>query len=524
MLNTKSIKKNQTNIINNTLLDYKQNTFQPEKIINIESSKQKELVNLVKQANIDNILYNSKNIITDKEDNEENKLNTEKNESLVGGLNVKNSVQHKEFTNSIYQNKNLNLTTIIEGNKILNNEDIDILKINQNMPIIIENNKIEWNDIQNCYLFYTNNNIECTLSNENILKSILNQEHEDLLITKKYIFIISWNSQTENYEFNFINSKFTNNLDLMIRLQNFIYDTLNNFDNLTISDTYNYYDTIIIFYYQLIIFLFNNYNLYFLTCEPNKISRLYSTLSYRFSSIILKNIYKIKNNIFENNEILNKLITIRSDMLSQISFINDKLSIPSNKKDKIVSDVKISDNVSYIISENNTNSKNSSNSDSSNSDSSNNSTKSKISDNDGSNKINILKNDKINSSLKSYKIVNSKKINYEINNNTLSQSDKIKKLNIKNKHGKLISKLKDIFSDDVKIKTISSDNQMYNSDDNVYKEINDSIGEYFNKLDKFNKIDPIENLNQNEKSNTYKDISYNPNSALLNGQIYKINL
>ena len=130
----------------------------------------------------------------------------------------------------------------------------------------------------------------------------------------------------ENYEFNFINSIFTNNLDIMIQLQNFIYDTLMNFDNLNVSDTYNYYDTILIFYYQLIIFLFNNYNLYLVSSDQNKISRIYSSLSYRFSSLILKNVFKIKNDIDENNETLNKLILIRTDILSQISYINEKIN------------------------------------------------------------------------------------------------------------------------------------------------------------------------------------------------------
>ena len=142
---------------------------------------------------------------------------------------------------------------------------------------------------------------------------------------KKYLFIISWNSQMEIFEFNFIDSIFTSNFDMMIKVQNFIYDTLINFDNLDVSDTYNYKESIIMFYFQMIIYLFNNYEKYLINNEQNKISRVYSSIVYRFSSLILKNMFKIKNTIDENNNFLNEMMILRSDIFSQINFMNNKL-------------------------------------------------------------------------------------------------------------------------------------------------------------------------------------------------------
>ena len=127
MLNTKPIKKNRNtykyeNYIPNLSSDTKQNTNQSEKIVNIESSKQKELENVVKQANQDNL---------------ENNQDNSKNESLLGTDNqMKNQIIYKEFTNDMYKDKNLNITGIIDGNKILNNQDQNLINFQYNNPQI----------------------------------------------------------------------------------------------------------------------------------------------------------------------------------------------------------------------------------------------------------------------------------------------------------------------------------------------------------------------------------------------------
>jgi hypothetical protein len=562
MLNTKSIKKSHNiydNKIPNLSSDIKVNINQSDKIVNIESSKQKELENMVKQVNHENMNKLKENLNNDSNEylggNNLNK-NFDNYETLLDTDNkIKNPIVNKEFTNDIYKDTILNISNIIDGNKILNNsggnnsiDNLDYnLKINKEMNQLNNNqnekNKVEWDNDENSYIIYNDNNIECRLTNENILKSLLNKEFNDIYI-KKYIFITSWNSQIENFEFNFINSSFTNNLDIMIKVQNFIYDTLMNFDNLNVSDTYNYHDTIMIFYFQLIIFLFNNYNLYLISANKNKISKIYSSLSYRFSSLVLKNILKIKNNIDENNELLNKLIYIRSDLLSKISYINDKIKInnfsnisknehsSSNQilSNEIISFIKNSDildntqlDLSNISDEsdcfNNQNINIESNESKSNETKSNES-KSDL-DSELYNSISS-KNSRI------YKIMNSQKINISSNENTYSIDDnKIEKMNIKNKYGNVVKNIKDIFSDDIKINTDTSNNENFDSDKNGYFEINDTISGYskLSNIDNYKKINPIENSFQsNRKSVSNKDLSYNPNSAILNGKIYKINI
>ena len=571
MLNTKPIKKNRNiytydNQIPNLSSDTKLNTNQSDKIVNIESSKQKELENMVKKANYDNMInlqesFDNHNEINNNKHLGENNINKnlDNHETLLGTDNqIKNPIVSREFTNDIYKDKNLNITNIIDGNKLLgssgNNNNTNGNNLNYNKEInnsinnINEKNKVEWDNNENCYMIYNENDIECRLTNENILKSLLNQEFNDICV-KKYIFITSWNAQVENFEFNFINSAFTDNLDIMIKVQNFIYDTLMNFDNLNVSDTYNYHDTIMIFYFQLIIFLFNNYNLYLTLANTNKISKIYSSLSYRFSSLVLKNILKIKNNIDENNELLNKLFLIRTDLLSQISYVNEKINMnnftnisnneSSSNNNKLSNNTISSKNNSDLILNTQTNT--SDNYDTNDSENENDNDSDNENDNDSENENIKLIPKQTNSDLesdstihsksskssKSYKIMNSRKLNMTSDENNNTEDNKIEKMNIKNKYGKVIKNIKDVFSDDLKINTDTSDNENYDSDKNGYFEINDTISGYskFANINNYKKINPIENSFQsNGKSLSNKDLSYNPNSAILNGKIYKINI
>ena len=79
---------------------------------------------------------------------------------------------------------------------------------------------------------------------------------------KKYIFIITANFQLGINEFNFVNSIFTQNLDSMIKLQNYIYESINQFDSLDVGEAENYKNILTLFYYQLIIFIFKNISVY----------------------------------------------------------------------------------------------------------------------------------------------------------------------------------------------------------------------------------------------------------------------
>jgi len=525
MLNTKPIKKNINELSDNNILKKNNFTFTSDnsKIVILEKSKQDELANIVKNAN-SNIMeeINNKFNIGNTDNNSDNKI-------------------IREFKNEIHKDNNLNLTDYIESNKLLSKKSFEVININDdhNMNIVknnlnsIKTNNIEWDDNDNCYIIYNQNKIEYKISNDNILKSILNQEHNHISI-KKFIFITTWNSQVENYEFNFLDTIFTNNFDIMIKMQNFIYDTLINFDNLNISDTYNYKDIIIIFYYQLIIFLFNNYNKYLLINDINKLSRLYSSLTYRFSSIILKNILNIKNDIDENNNLLNKLLLTKSDILLKINNIKKNTNLKnniSNSNNKLKKNLEsetasesASASASASASESESESKSKSESE----------TESELKNNIYTVTNNsTLENMSINSneSRKKYKIINSRKLN----KTSISEDEenKIEKLNIKN-NGKLVKNIKDIFSEDIKINTdstdnIDNDNENYNSNENGYIEINDDIIKYpkLSNNNDYKNLSPIENSFQNNIksiSTNNRDPSYNANSAIINGKIYKINI
>lgn len=530
MLNTKPIKNKNQNLFESRIPNLSSDTKMTngsDKVVMLESSKQKQLEDMIKQANMDN-----------EQDNKEtdNKIIEEKQ---VGGIindahnnvYIQNPVLNREFTYDRYKDPNLNVSNLINGGKmfISNTErkiDNQIVLNNQNNQInqkeMIE---IKWNDIDNSFIIYNTNtnDVECKIYNESILKYIINNETNDVCI-KKYIFIISWNSQIESFEFNFIDTIFTSNFDMMIKLQNFIYDTIINFDNLDISDTYNYKETILMFYFQMIIYLFNNYEKYIVKNEQNKISRVCSSIVYRFSSLILKNILKIKNNIDENNKILNDLMLYRTDILSQINFMNNKLEQYQQ----------LEQNNTFILTETEeteeTNSTNSTNSKSS----------------------------------KQYKIVNRRKNNkstdYETDDNTSYKSNgNISNMGYINKDGKKIKKIKDLFTEELQINTIksnsnNSDNSnnsnnsdvSFDSEKNGYFEINDAFADFekfknkhIEKNNKHNiknllklaepngvkKIFPMENsIQSNIKSYTTnsKDQSFNPNSAIKNSKIYEI--
>jgi len=552
MLNTKPIKNKNQNIFESRIPNLSSDTKMTngsDKVVILESSKQKRLEEMVKQANIDNEQNNINKDFEDKQGKSDKQMGGVINDPH-NNVYIQNPVLNREFTYDRYKDSNLNVSNLINGGKMfISNVDRkmenDIVIGNQINPHNQINNflfkeivEIKWNDIDNSYILTNKNTneIECKIYNESILKYIINNETNDVGI-KKYIFIISWNSQTESFEFNFIESVFTSNFDMMIKLQNFIYDTLINFDNLDISDTYNYKEIILMFYFQMVIYLFNNYEKYLIYNDTNKISRVCSSIVYRFSSLILKNILKIKTNIDENNKILNDLMIFRSDIFSQINFIDNKLEQfeQINKQNNTL----ILTETEEIEETDDTNSTNSTNSTKS--------TKSKSS--------------------KQYNIVNRRKINkstdYETDNSIYKSNASISNLGYINKDGKKIKKIKDLFTEELQINTNKSDNDndnddennndnnnssdnSYDSEKNGYFEINDAFADFEkykkNHIEKNNKHNiknllklaepngvkknlPIENsIQSNIKSYTTnsKDQSFNPNSAIKNSKIFEI--
>lgn len=538
MLNTKPIKKS-SNIFDNRIPNLSSDTKNTDnKVILLAGSKQEELENMVKQANEDIQSEHNQNNINNIEDVKTGGIGGDAHSNLQ----IHNPVVNREFTYDRYKDKNLNVSNLIDGNKMFigNVETLDAnqsqyqMKLNHN-PIqkneFGETVKINWNDIDNCYVISNVNSgtIECRIFNENILKYIVSNEINDIGI-KRYLFIIGWNNQTEIFEFNFVDSVFTSNFDIMIKLQNWTYDTLKNFDNLDVSDTYNYQEAIMMFYFQLVIYLFNNFEKYSVANESSKISRIYSCIVYRFSSLVLKNVLNMKNLINSNNVVLNDLMALRSDIFSQINFINNKLEqykhIKNNRTETLIDITNTSDEYETDGSRNSISSRNS--------DTSRNSRNSVSSRNS-----------------KKYKIVNGKKklteTETETDDKTYTSDKNITKMDYINKNGEKIKKIKEFITDELQINTdnINSDDnsEEYDSEKNGYFEIDDPFAN-FNDIDDgknkkhninnlvklverndINKVIPVENsvISQIKSyTNGSKERSYNPNSAIKNSKIFEI--
>lgn len=229
--------------------------------------------------------------------------------NLKGGFGQKLSHTH---TNNFYEHNNDNSDKSIDMN-------INIDIPNNSINTKINPSRVEWNNTSNQYEIYTHNILECTIKHEQILKSIINADHDDPCV-KKYFFITKWIQSDQVFQFNFIDSLFVSDLDTMIRVQNFIYDTLKNFQNLSIDDPYNYYDTILLFYFQFIIYTFSNTDKFIYTnTETNiKISKFYSNLVYRYSSLVLKKILGLKSTLDKNSFDLQHLIKSQNELVEQL--------------------------------------------------------------------------------------------------------------------------------------------------------------------------------------------------------------
>ena len=413
MLNTKPIKK-----INND--NYENNI-----IHNHNMTNDNNMINDIKNLNLlnDNMINENKQIFIESSKQKElEKLITNANNS------IKNDYKSASDNNYTYHHDNKQ-----EMFEIKNEPD----------------DRAEWNEESNSYIIYMNNQVDCIITNNDILNNILNNDNNNNNI-KKYIFILSYNPISGVSEFNFINSVFTSNLDLIIKLQNFIYDTLNN-ENMN-------NDILLFFYYQLIIWLFKNISLFENHKLNDKLSKVYSSISYRFSSLILKNIIKIKDMYSSNSESIDQLLKIKNELIHKLDNMNNTLSTSNNTNSNNTS--------SNNTSSNNTNSDDT-NSDNTNSD---------------------------NTSSKNY-----------VEDNILN------KYNIVNKDGLQITNFNDLFTEE------NSDNSV-----NGYTEINDTIDDTISKRgDKTNisKIKDIENSSNNTNTKSYNMESILNNSKIYNIKI-----
>ena len=141
-------------------------------------------------------------------------------------------------------------------------------------------------------------------------------------IIKQYLFIISFNQDTGINEINFVTSSVTNNIEIMIKIQNYIYDLLNQYSSEDNANK-NSIDKLIFLYYQLIIYLFKNYARYE---NYPKIQKFYSTLSYRFSSIVLKQTVNINQSNLKITSEIQKIYNVKNSLTSKIDVLLTKLN------------------------------------------------------------------------------------------------------------------------------------------------------------------------------------------------------
>lgn len=449
----KEVPHNDSNSKDVTLLSSKQ---QLENIISKQSDNHSNNSNNSNNSKYNKIQTFSKINVEDDKHNFNSYDEVEKNsqDNFKFYSDEDNKAADKLVINNINKNK-------VQQRRIINNEQ------NQDKYFV-------FNDEDNSYVAINNSNNECVITNNNIIEYIFNVSSSVGINIKKYIFIISKNELTSNYEFNFINTIFTNNLDMMIKLQNFLYETLNNYniseDNNLNKIASEKLEILLLFYYQLIIWLFKNYSQYEHKYESNKIIKFFSSLTYRFSILVLKNILKIKNDLSENKYQLNEVIKLKDNLLNEM----DNKDKPSYESD----DEK-----------------------SSSSDASSNNTNDEIT-------TNI---DFISSSINKESSIN---VNDDVSSNIYD------KINIQ-KNGKKISKINELFSDENKQiinDTVEFDKKSLNSNSNLISEMI-KIKEKQNK--KLSDISEIESSFISSQTPAY---SFNSKSAEKNSKIYNIDI
>jgi hypothetical protein len=380
--------------------------------------------------------------------------------------------------------------------------------------------RAEWDEDKNSYIIYDGDTIEGFFTNSDIIKSIIQGSNINKYV-KKYFFIISYDKETDTNEFIFIDSIFTDNLELIIRIQNSLFDLINNNE---IFNSEEQDENLLIFNYQFIIFLFKKTN-YMDNGDTNKIAKFYSTITYRFTSLVLKHILKIENkNITLTNDI-EKLFEIKNDISSQLLNIESYLLNTDNLNDRQNSHGKKLPNTNnsskYSDSNNSLNIINITSSE--------NNTDTDTDTFDNSNKHTHSNNNSITSTNHSQTLTakeNSTQTGRETDSpirNQLIKSNKNKQ-----------SILDEIIST---LSNKSVQERNYDSEENGYKEINDNVSSYIDKqMSRTTDEDTISDQPTDKFSNGknhYKiinknvsttDPSYNKNSAINNGKIYKIKL
>lgn len=283
------------------------------------------MLNTIKLAKVNKSISSSSSSTTSKDDeiiceeiiSENEKKNSKHSENIEKFMFVNFGEKNKkpDYINLEDEKKNIPENLINQINEMKktingqnkNSQQIPEEKMQFQQPLQKPQTGVVYDEIQNKYIITENNETHTILYSE-LINSILKNEITDKNI-KKYFMIVSYNSELMKYEYNIIESIFTKNLEAMVKIQNSIYDVLVSEDFKNHDEKYK--QNLILFYYEFITFIFKmDYSTY----DKQKLEKLYSHLSYRFSNILLNQIKLLKtdlnvlqNNLDETKNIKNKL-------------------------------------------------------------------------------------------------------------------------------------------------------------------------------------------------------------------------
>lgn len=451
--------------------------------------KKNPIKNLISEE--ENILKLEENIdINQKIINEQNatynEISIEKNEKIEnkpfhGGI-IKLPI-NKPYRNILVNNK------IIEKNKDNFIED-NFIEDKFTEDNIIEDN-VTWDDRSSCYLLYDSNNELRTITNEDIVNYILNNKNNE--IVKRYIFTINYNSISEQCEYNLLVTKFTENIDIMIKLINFIGESINNYENIGNSSE-EQVDKLMIFYYQIIIFMFKNI-LQTKNHDLVKLSKYSSYLCYKYSTMILKKIMKIDENNSNIQNSLEHLLVIKNNLSIQLTNISNLL----NQEDQDKLNLENKTPKKYLH----------------------NSSFKRINNNDSENTSSENSYESSNNSQKKYKISKSdndysiNKLMYLLTENNINNSDDNINDNSDDNNYQEIEYLTENNKDNKSNYSKTTNSELLISDTN-----NDTISENLYKIEEI----ISNNLKKTSNTKSKTDMSYNLNSALKNSKLIEMKL
>jgi len=245
-----------------------------------------------------------------------NQENSENNNSIIGG--------YKETNDSHIDNKKDNV--IILSDKESEKKDLEPSHKIVEEPVLNHeanhvNNEINndfsqvFYDIEN-NMYVIKNEAESKFTNNDVI-DIINSKKNNNNTISEYFFKLKGDPQN-GYEYDFINTPFTTNIDVMMRIQNFIYDIIQQYDQLSLTrdDNLDSKNNLIFFYYQLIIFF---YKTTLPLHDTIKAAKIGATITYRFSSIILKNIISMQEQTDNIKQYISELAVAKNTIIQKLS-------------------------------------------------------------------------------------------------------------------------------------------------------------------------------------------------------------